>query len=370
MAVAIVVRRLSTRRDASVVFYGHTFNGNLKELANYIEKQGEVTCYFATLDPAYVDELAQSPQVPAAPLNLQRLRDVLKIARAGAVITDRRAHVLELLNRATRLPFIDVWHGVPFKGFTKESFAYLQHYHEVWVSSPTLKSIYVDKFGLADTPTVATGYARTDGLVNGAYDRESIMRKYGLPDTYDSVVLVAPTWQQDDKNRSIIPFGVTEHEFFAAMEEVGRRMNALFIFRAHLNVANAGAFPSLDRVVNMPYALYPDIEEFLAIADVLVTDWSSMVFDYIALARPTVFLDVPPPFDDGFTLGPEYRFGDVVSTMEEYTHALESNLSNPDQWRERHRADLEKAVETAYGSMLDGRVAQRQYARLRQLIIR
>lgn len=369
VALAIAVRRLSSRREPTVVFYGHTFNGNLKALADYVRDQGEITCFFATIDPLYCASLRADPTATAAPLNLLRTRDVVRVARSGAVVTDREAQILEFLNRASDLPFVDVWHGLPFKGFKSESFKYLRHYCEVWVSSPTLRDIYRTKLGVSADQLQVTGYPRTDRLVTGDFSAAAIRQKYGIGERHIRIVLVAPTWRQDDKGRSIIPFGVTQEQFFAAMDRLGKETGTLFIFRAHLNVHNADRMPSMEHVVNMPYALYPDAEEFLAIADILVTDWSSMAFDYLPLRRPTIFLDVPPPFKDGFTLGPEHRFGDVVGSLDDYVRALEMSLADPAAFEARHAEEIRATRDTLYGTTLDGKAAKRQYARLRALVL-
>lgn len=365
---AIAVRRLSRRRNNAVVFYGHTFNGNLRAFAGHVQRQGELDCYFATLDPHYYAELAQDHAAPGRPLSLLRLRDAMTIARCRAVVTDRKAHVLELFNRYSSAPFIDVWHGVPFKGFTHQSFRYLDDYEEVWVSSAGMRDIYRDRFAVPEDKLQATGYARQDAVLELASEGARLRAKYGIEPGFSRVVLVAPTWQQDDKGRSIVPFGLSAEEFFSLMDEVGREHHTLFVFRAHLNVDGADRMPSLSHVVNMPYALYPEAEDFLAMADVLVTDWSSIAFDYLALRRPMIFLDVPPPFKDGLTLGEEHRCGPVVSSAQQFRESLAETLTRPKDVVKRYAKQMERTTRLAYGDTLDGKVGERQYSRLTALI--
>jgi CDP-glycerol glycerophosphotransferase len=234
----------------------------------------------------------------------------------------------------------------------------------VWTSSAACAEIYASQLGVARELITPTGYARTDGLVNGAYDPAELRRRYGIDSSFDKIVLVAPTWQQDDKGRSIIPFGVSEAEFFEALDAVARTANALVIFRAHLNVEGADALPSLTHVRKMPYARYPVVEEFIAMSDLLVTDWSSMAFDFLPLRRPVVFLDVKPPFKDGFTIGPEHRYGDIVDGLDELCASVVRNLEDPAAFEREHAAQLDATREVVYGDTLDGQVAARQLARL------
>lgn len=347
-----------------VVMYGHTFNGNLKALADAARDRDDIQVSYATIDPGYYRELAADPDPSARPLNLLKPSHAWAAASADVIVTDRNAQTLELLHKVGKPPFIDVWHGMPYKGFTPVNFEYLTPYREVWTSSAICGGIYADKLGVRREIITPTGYARTDGLVTGAYDVPALRAKYGIDDSFERIVLVAPTWQQDDKGRSIIPFGVTEAEFFEALDAVGRATNSLVIFRAHLNVEGVENLPSLGNVRNMPYAHYPVVEEFLAMSDVLVTDWSSMSFDFLPLRRPTIFLDVPPPFKDGFTIGPEHRFGDIVGDLPALSEALTRNLLDPAAYEREHAAQIDATREVIYGDTLDGHVADRQLARL------
>lgn len=365
VVAAGMFRGLRSRdRALRVGLYGHTFNGNLKALADAAGARDDITFYFSTIDPEYARELRATAGVSATVLNLLNPRDAWLAASVDVIITDRDAQTYELLKRTTSIPFIDVWHGMPYKGFTPVNFAYLRQYREVWTSSSACAEIYARQLGVPSEIITPTGYARTDMLANRSYDVTALRERYAIADAIERIVLVAPTWQQDDKGRSIIPFGVTLDEFFAALDGVGRRTKTLFIFRAHLNVQGAEQLPSLDHVRNMPYARFPVVEDFLAMSDVLVTDWSSMAFDFLPLRRPTIFLDVPPPFKDGFTIGPEHRFGDIVDSLPSMIDALERNLRDPESFESAHAAQLDATRDVIYGDTLDGKVTTRQLERL------
>ena len=65
------------------------------------------------------------------------------------------------------LILIDVWHGIAFKGFVPESFRLQRRYHEAWVSSPLLKTVYEQQYGFAPDRVQDSGYARVDRLFRG-----------------------------------------------------------------------------------------------------------------------------------------------------------------------------------------------------------
>ncbi|MFW6271606.1 MAG: CDP-glycerol glycerophosphotransferase family protein [Desulfosalsimonas sp.] len=347
-----------------VILYGHKFNGNLLALYDFIRIQRpEFDVYYLTMDPAYYQQLKQEN---VKVLQMGLISDMTKVARAGAIITDHGMHTLILYRYLTSIKFIDVWHGLFYKGFDMQTFKHLHGHDEVWVQSETMKWFYINKFGFSEDQVRVTGYGRADRLFLRDYDRGAILEKYGLPDR--KTVLLAPTWAQDDKNRSILPFGASMEEFFDALEEVGKRNNAAVIFRTHLNTGDSIKVDRYEHVRVMPSSNYPVAEEFLYISDILITDWSSIAIDYLALKRPTLFLDVPAPFSKGFTLGPEHRFGEIVDSLEKLTMSIEKYINRPEAFLEKYENKINNTIKAAYGSTLDGKARDRYIANLVKLL--
>ncbi len=149
---------------------------------------------------------------------------------------------------------------------------------------------------------------------------------------------------------------------------MGRKLEANIIFRAHLNSGDSLKGFKYEFLKIMPYAKYPAIDEFLYIADVLITDWSSIAIDFLPLSRPAIFLDVPAPFAKGFTLGPEHRYGLVVKSIEELKSSIEEGVLNPEEFLNRHKEKMNNTKELAYGHTLDGRARERYMNNLNDLI--
>jgi CDP-glycerol glycerophosphotransferase (TagB/SpsB family) len=361
--LALALRWLPRRAPREVFLYGHQLNGNL--LALLRESQHApvpgLALTFLTLDVDAYRALATRGEpvcLACDPRNAPRL------ARAAAIVSDHGLHALAPLVRFGRVPAFDVWHGIPFKGFDADDFTVQRRYDEAWVASPLLARLYVERFGFDPARVVATGYARTDALVAPREDVEAVRERLGLAHTRGRrLVLFAPTWRQDAAGRSIFPFGASAETFFAALEAACADTDALVLFRAHLNTrelpASLGA-----RVVPVPQARFPDTEEILRLADVLVCDWSSIAFDFLLLDRPTVFLDVPAPFAKGFSLGPEYRFGQIVPDVAALQSALAAALRDPAAWFARHGDTHARVKAEVYGDRADGRAASRCLGRL------
>jgi len=345
-----------------VVLYGHQFSGNLRAL--YLQWQASkdqpFSLYFLALDPALVKALERAG---IANLSFGRLSDIPKLARTSVIITDHGLHAMAPLTRFTNIRFVDVWHGIPFKGFVPEDFKLQRRYQDVWVSSPQLKRLYQERFGFRAEQLHALGYARADRLFQRPPPTSEFRDQLGLP-TGTKLVLYAPTWQQDDAGRELFPFGEAQAAFIDALAGACADGGARLVVRAHLN---ADISAQGTNVVYCSQRDYPDTEDILLGTDLLLCDWSSIAFDFLALARPTVFLDVPPPFRNGFSLGPEYRFGCVVNSTQAMCEAVREYLHYPEHYHQRYGERYTTITAELYDDSAAGNAAANQLARLRVL---
>ena len=369
-AVGAMLRFVRSGRDESlVVLYGHRLNGNLLALHQYMVAHPEAGFrpVFLTMDRSYRDGLREARVrcCWASGIECARL-----LARASVLVSDHGLHAMQPwhgLYRRLGMRFVDVWHGIPFKGFDADDFR-LQHcYDEIWVASNLCRRLYVERFGFRPERVVVTGYARNDRLLKPAADSTTIRQSLGLP-CVGPLLLFAPTWKQDAAGRSLYPFGCQEHEFLDALTALAARHSGSVVLRSHFNSGEVGDGP-LVNVYGLPASRFPDTESILLACDVLVCDWSSIAFDFLLLDRPTVFLDVEAPFRKGFSLGPQYRFGPVVDSLSALLDALETTLSDPKAyWRtygDRHK----RIRQRVYGGIDDGGSAGRYVQRLRKCLV-
>lgn len=361
---AIVGRALIPRRHV-IVFLGHRLAGNLLSFYEALRDHPDCEPVFVDLDKGYVDELRGQGYRCAWLGGTEAIR-VLR--SAAAVVSSHGPQVLEPFMRLTRVPSIDVWHGIPYKGWHPSEFRSLRRYDRFLVSSPDLARMHAEMYGFREGQVVATGYGRVDRLVvHTRGDVQEAKAAIGL-DPEVPLVLFAPTWAQDDPNRSFIPFGVSSGEFFGRLIRVVESLGARLAVRAHLNAPKE--IGQTDTVLNLPFADYPDTEMVLLATDILVCDWSSIAFDFLVLDRPTIFLDVPAPFSGGFTLGPEHRFGEVVGDMEHLEFALARYLAEPSAYLEEHRDEIKMVRQVAYGGLDDGCATERYVSVLDDLLAR
>ncbi len=357
------ILKLRKNKKKNIIFYGHTLNGNLKAFYDYLLEKKGYNPYFLVLDQAYYYTLKSSADYPETVLNALSLADMLKVAKADAFITSHGLHLLNPLRSFTNIKFIDVWHAVSYKGFGYKEFDHLRAHDEIWVSSEEMRIMYINRYGFEVAKVKVTGYGRTDLLVGNKLDKKAIVEKYSIPKA-KKYVLIAPTWAQDSKGRSLVPFSVSQESFFTDLDDIARKNETQIIFRTHLNSGDSVNVPNLTHTSFMPYSKYPIVEDFLFISDILVTDWSSIGIDYLPLRRPAIFLDVPPPFNNGFNMGPEHRYGEVVSDFSKFKEMLEKCLKSPEYFQHIHKKEMDNSIEVGYGNTLDGKSLHRYFNNL------
>ena len=150
---------------------------------------------------------------------------------------------------------------------------------------------FAKAFRIPEARCLEFGYTRSDHFF---LDRDAFWRHLertepaevvtfarSLP-RYDKVVLYMPTYR-DTHEDFIAASGID----FARLDEAMREQNALFIFKLH--PWTKLALPDADRYPNLRFApRASDVYPYLPLTDVLVTDYSSVYFDFLLLGRPVV----------------------------------------------------------------------------------
>jgi CDP-glycerol glycerophosphotransferase len=366
VAGAMLLRAFLYRRGARrrVVLYGHKLSGNLLAIERYWRAcaNDAFEIIFLTMDKAYYRRLSCDG---IASVLATRPAAIGLLARADVVISDHGLHALALMVGRSSLAFVDVWHGIPFKGFDAHDFRLQHRYDEIWVASPLLARMYVQRFGFNAAKVKVTGYARTDRLLYAEENPHATRQQLGLEgEGIGRIILFAPTWKQDAAGRSMYPFGLDADHFLAPLSSLAERTQSTVIVRAHLN-SKQGGHTGYTRIKWMPFADYPDTQAMLLASDVLVCDWSSIAFDWLLLDRPTVFLDVPAPFAKGFSLGPDYRYGALVKSLPALLETLAQAVQHPSDFQRDYRVRQRLIRDRVYDGMADGHATQRCMQRLR-----
>jgi len=355
--VGIVFRWVLGKRKGVIVLYGHKLNGNLLAIYEYLRSHPDsgFQVHYLTMDSAYAKVLSAKN---VATLSSSNTRDVIQACRAEVVITDHGLHSLYLLLTLTNTCFIDVWHGIPFKGFDGIDYRPQHRYTATFVTSPSMEVVFTGKYGFQTSQVYVTGYGRTDRLYKGEYNQELIFKELNIENKPKKVVLYAPTWRHELGGHNPAECDLLDPELLFEMNEFARSEGFLLIVRSHLNELIESR-DDLTNVSFVPLSQYPDTEAVLYVSDVLINDWSSIAFDFLVLRRPVVFIDRPPPFRKGFTYGPNYRFGPVVNNIASLKEMVRTACRDPGRFIKNYDNKMNEVSREVYDDSLDGHATQR-----------
>ncbi len=195
------------------------------------------------------------------------------------------------------------------------------------------------------------GYPRDDVLVNG--DRNAVRGRLGIPESAH-VVLYAPTWRDDRPNH------VDHLDVARFTEQLGPGFVTLI--RGHSRTLQPGEDVRAGGVIDA--TSYPDVSELFLAADVLITDYSSVMFDFSVTGKPIFFFT--PDLDRYREVLRGFYFdllpvapGPIVQDAA----ALVELVRNPDGVREEYAAKY-AAWRDRFNPRDDGRAAERVVARL------
>ncbi|MET9464066.1 CDP-glycerol glycerophosphotransferase family protein [Streptomyces sp. NPDC006544] len=145
-------------------------------------------------------------------------------------------------------------------------------------------------FRLRDEVLLRTGYPRNDALVeahrceadSGERVRGPLAGEFGI-DPEKKVLLYAPTFRANADG------AVEGFEFPFDVEEFADRLGDRFTLLVRTHYLNSVTLPPsvAGRVIDV--SRHHDITPLLALADGLITDYSSVMFDYAVLDRPMLF---------------------------------------------------------------------------------
>ena len=202
--------------------------------------------------------------------------------------------------------YVQCWHGTPLKrlGYDLESsdnsMNSMQEIREKYRTdakkfsylispSPFTTEKFASAWNLVKTnqthKIIEEGYPRNDRLINTTdEERTEIRRNLGVDDR--KVILYAPTWRDNQHSSGEGYTYKTEVDFDKLKRELGDEY--VILFRAHYLVANSFDFDRYAGFVR-DVSSYSDINELYIAADILITDYSSVFFDYANLRKPMIF---------------------------------------------------------------------------------
>lgn len=262
------------------------------------------------------------------------------MATAEYVFLDDASKVLGRVEKRPETVVTQVWHAcgafkkfgmstasLKFGGSKKaiEKYPAYSNLDYVTVSSPQVAWAYREAMNLEGKPTqvVATGVSRTDVFFKEENRQKALDKLYGLMPSAKGkkVILYAPTF------RGTISQAQSPRELDVELMQRKLGGEYVLLLKHHPFVKERPGLPEgVEGIFAQDMTERMTIEELLFAADVCVSDYSSVVFEYALFERPMAFLapDLAEYFDwRGFYYDyQELTPGPVFAHTEELTEYL------------------------------------------------
>ncbi|MFM6963908.1 MAG: CDP-glycerol glycerophosphotransferase family protein [Micrococcales bacterium] len=258
--------------------------------------------------------------------------------------------------------YLQTWHGTPLKrlgrdiangSLTKSYLDLMQREVAAWDYLVSPSTFFTESFSSAFGYTgnvLEVGYPRNDRLSTAVeITRNEIRRKLGVHEQSSILVLYAPTWRNYERSATGSWRSVNYLDDQAELPP-GYRL----VFRGHTNTHATHRV----HTTAIDATHYPDVTELYLACDVLVTDYSSMMFDFSITGKPMLFL--APDLDrykneQGFYFDFESEApGPILNNQDEVLRALDRIDQISLEYQARYR-DWQKR----FNALEDGKAAAR-----------
>lgn len=262
---------------------------------------------------------------------------------------------------------INLWHGMPLKsmGFFKESesntrLKFLKSSFKsndfLISTSIIMKSAFASSFQIDPRKVHITGQPRNDKLFYNVKSNISTLFKVDLS-KYDKIVLFCPTFRSStstannsvlEKKKNIFDFRDFDEKHFCNFL---KKKNILLILTFHpfdekYYISEFNENFKQDNIILLTKEMlkkrFFDLYDILGAIDILITDYSSVYFDFLLLDRPIIF--TPTDFNQyseerGFLFEP-YDFwapGPKVKSYKNFIKEIQKCVDNPRYYKNERK---------------------------------
>lgn len=280
-------------------FGGKNYSDSPKYIYEYMQK------HYPHLNYIWVFSKPENNNIPGNATKVKKGSQAYYDAYAKAKYWVTNARLPLYLNKKENQMYIQTWHGTPLKrlandmkvvrmpgtttaNYKKNFYAEASRWDRLVSPNRYSSDIFKSAFWMDEDRIWEIGYPRNDVLVNRQNDTEyieQIKRDLNLP-ADKKVIMYAPTWRDDEfvkKGQYLFDLKINLANL---QKEIGDEY--VILLRMHYLIANALDLHGYDDFA-IDVSNYNDISELYLISDALITDYSSVMFDFGILKRPQFF---------------------------------------------------------------------------------
>ena len=357
-------------------FHGSTISDSpfyiLKELLSR-EDADKYEIYYSTNPQDYEThkKFIEANNIPVKLVSITSYK-YLKVLATAKYLINNSSFPVYFIKKDEQV-YLQTWHGTPLKKLALDmdrmdlgGSTDIENYHEQFrvtckdwdylVSQNKFSTdIFRSCFAFKDRPILQIGYPRNDILINDnspAKIRE-YKEKLGLP-LDKKIILYAPTWRDNEYSEKGKYKFASKLDFDKAKEELSDEY--IFIVKYHYLVS--------DKIDWTPYKGFvytfdetKDIAWLYLVSDMLITDYSSVMFDYSILNRPMLFFAYDLEDYKENLRGFYFDFvNDIPGPISRDTDQLIKDIKeyNEDSWKEKYKNYHDK-----FNGIDDGHASQK-----------
>lgn len=304
---------LSSRIDSNSIFFASMsstcYGGNPKAFCDYIRKNrnGKYKYYWSFQNPDTINSGSDVTKV-----KLHSFKYYRALFSSKYIISDYRLGKYSFPYKKKNQRYIQTWHGTAIKqveaaghiGSIPESHLKNAKHDssmiDIFVSGSKFMKNYYEKYFWYNGIVDLIGTPRNDIFFNdNAELKTSICTDLNIP-TYNKILLFAPTFRNTGCRLDI---------YKPDLKKITGALKAKFggdwtiLVRLHPNLIGDKKYAEIVPDYSIDATLYPDMQDLLAISDILITDYSSSFFDFSLTKRPCFLYGIDyTEYDRGFTM--------------------------------------------------------------------
>lgn len=289
-----IISHLTPKNGKRILLMSETrdMGGNLKALddrlkARELDREFQITYFFnKTLEQSKIN------------IFISWMKLAFIAGNQDFIFVDDYVPFFKYINIHPKTKLIQVWHaGVGFKSvgyarFGENGSPYPfasshRKYDYVIVGGEALRDVYAEVFGIDREKCLPYGLMRMDGYLNIQKIEKfkcEFYQKYNFL-MNKKIILFAPTFRGNGQRTAYYPYSILDQDKIYNM--CGDEY--VFLIKMHPFIREKMEIDSIYQDRIMDFSTFPDINSLFYVTDILITDYSSNIYEFSVFNKPIVF---------------------------------------------------------------------------------